>query len=394
MPTNRNSEYFWALKDVSFDVQKGDVVGIIGRNGAGKSTLLKILSRITDPTEGHAEIYGRVGSLLEVGTGFHPELTGRENIYLSGSIIGMKKSEIDSKFDDIVKFAETEQFLDTPVKHYSSGMQVRLGFAVAAHLEPEILIVDEVLAVGDIAFQKKCLGKMEGVAKEGRTVLFVSHNLVAVNSLCNKSILLENGRIVASGNTNEIIEKYAKSATSISKQNLENRKDRSGDGKLIFTDIKFLDAKFNLANCYISGQDVKIAIAYKTKDGKPLNNVYVAFSIKDQFGTQLTHVCNETSQKNFDIVPSRGYFVCSIPKLPLVSGLYRLNIMCQVNGIISDWVVDTSELIVEAGDFYGSGANRDRDQSIFLMDYSWSISDQELSNIVLKPNSFDNNKSG
>src|SRR5687768_14793385 len=190
-------ETIWALKDISYEIKRGEVVGIIGRNGAGKSTLLKILSRITKPTRGYADIYGRVGSLLEVGTGFHPELTGRENIYLNGAILGMKKADIRRKFDEIVSFAEVEQYIDTPVKRYSSGMYTRLAFAVAAHLEPEILIVDEVLAVGDAAFQKKCLGKMNDVSREGRTVLFVSHNLTAVRSLCSRVILLRNGSIVA-----------------------------------------------------------------------------------------------------------------------------------------------------------------------------------------------------
>jgi len=204
-------EGFWALKDVSFDVEQGEVVGIIGRNGAGKSTLLKILSRITTPTEGTVELHGRVGSLLEVGTGFHPELTGRENVYLSGSIMGMKRREIDAKFDDIVKFSEIEKFLDTPVKRYSSGMYVRLAFAVAAHLEPEILLVDEVLAVGDVGFQKKCLGKMGDVAKEGRTVLFVSHNIGAIHNLCRQCILLDHGRVLQKGESNEVINFYVAS---------------------------------------------------------------------------------------------------------------------------------------------------------------------------------------
>jgi lipopolysaccharide transport system ATP-binding protein len=203
-----SNSYVWALKDVSFEVKRGEIVGIIGRNGAGKTTLLKILSRVTEPTEGYAEIHGRVGSLLEVGTGFHPELTGRENIYLSGIILGMKKAEIDRKFDEIVAFAEIEKFLDTPVKYYSSGMYVRLAFAVAAHLEPEILLVDEVLAVGDAAFQKKCLGKMGEVAKEGRTVLFVSHNIGAIAELCQRGILLDTGRIVVSGRTEDVIKTY------------------------------------------------------------------------------------------------------------------------------------------------------------------------------------------
>jgi lipopolysaccharide transport system ATP-binding protein len=211
---NPPKEGFWALKNVSFDVNQGEVVGIIGRNGAGKSTLLKILSRITSPTEGIIELHGRVGSLLEVGTGFHQELTGRENIFLSGSILGMKKSEIQEKFDEIVKFAEIKTFIDTPVKRYSSGMYVRLAFAVAAYLDPEILIVDEVLAVGDIAFQKKCLGKMGEIAKGGRTVLFVSHNMGAIRSLCGSAIWLDNGQIVKEGASDEVVRSYEESQTN------------------------------------------------------------------------------------------------------------------------------------------------------------------------------------
>jgi len=204
----RESEILWALKDVSFEVQPGEVVGIVGRNGAGKSTLLKILSQITDPTSGEIDLYGRVASLLEVGTGFHPELTGRENIYLNGALLGMRKAEIERKFDEIVAFSEVEQFLDTPVKRYSSGMYVRLAFAVAAHLEPEILVVDEVLAVGDAEFQRKCLGKMSDVAKRGRTVLFVSHNMPAVKSLCQRAILLSAGQVALEGDVNTVVNKY------------------------------------------------------------------------------------------------------------------------------------------------------------------------------------------
>jgi lipopolysaccharide transport system ATP-binding protein len=207
-------EIIWALKDISFEVKRGEVIGIIGRNGAGKSTLLKILSRITEPTEGYADIYGRVGSLLEVGTGFHQELTGRENIYLNGAILGMTRSEIDQKFDEIVSFAEVEKFTDTPVKHYSSGMRLRLGFAVAAHLEPEILLVDEVLAVGDVLFQKKCLNKMQDVGQQGRTVLFVSHNMAAITRLCERVILLDEGRVVEDGPSNQVVGTYLTSETS------------------------------------------------------------------------------------------------------------------------------------------------------------------------------------
>jgi homopolymeric O-antigen transport system ATP-binding protein len=208
----RTTSAIWALKDVSFEIKQGEVVGVIGRNGAGKSTLLKILSRITEPTEGYVDVYGRVGSLIEVGTGFHPELTGRENVYLNGSIIGMKKCEIDRKFDEIVAFAEVERFLDTPVKYYSSGMHMRLAFAVAAHLEPEVLLVDEVLAVGDAAFQKKCLGKMESVAKDGRTVVFVSHNMPIVRSLCQRCVVLKEGRLITSGPVGECTIDYLSSS--------------------------------------------------------------------------------------------------------------------------------------------------------------------------------------
>jgi lipopolysaccharide transport system ATP-binding protein len=208
------TEWFWALRDISFEVEPGEVVGIIGRNGAGKSTLLKILSRITEPTKGKVELYGRVGSLLEVGTGFHPELTGRENVYLNGAILGMKRSEVAKKFDEIVEFAEIEKFLDTPVKKYSSGMYVRLAFAVAAHLEPEILIVDEVLAVGDFAFQKKCLGKMNKSASEGRTILFVSHSIAAVRKFCNRAILLNDGNIKKIGDVDSVLKTYIETGIS------------------------------------------------------------------------------------------------------------------------------------------------------------------------------------
>src|SRR5208283_4450154 len=236
-------EGFWALKDVSFDVEPGEVVGIIGRNGAEKSTLLKILSRITSPTEGTVELHGRVGSLLEVGTGFHPELTGRENIYLSGSILGMKRREIDARLDEIVKFSGVEKFLDTPVKRYSSGMQVRLGFSVAAFLEPEILIVDEVLAVGDAQFQKKCLGKMDQVSKgEGRTVLFVSHNMSMISSLCDTGILLEKGAIRTSGMIDEVINAYLNT-------------DQIGNGEIVFTTHLPGDNKANLRSVRIVGSD-------------------------------------------------------------------------------------------------------------------------------------------
>ena len=257
------NETIWAMKDVSFDVKKGEVVGIIGRNGSGKTTLLKILSRITEPTEGYAEIKGRVGSLLEVGTGFHPELTGRENIYLNGAILGMKRAEIDQRFDEIVAFSEIEKFLDTPVKRYSSGMYVRLAFSVAAHLEPEILLVDEVLAVGDAAFQKKCLGKMGDVASEGRTVLFVSHNMAAVRNICPRAIWLEGGSVLQSGDTLAVTEAYLRKSL---------RADSLADVAALINSLP-PDSAFRLeavevrqnsrpGNVVVNGQPVEIEIRY------------------------------------------------------------------------------------------------------------------------------------
>ncbi|HEY9851377.1 MAG TPA: ABC transporter ATP-binding protein [Leptolyngbyaceae cyanobacterium] len=261
-----NFEEFWALKDISFEIKQGDRVGIIGRNGAGKSTLLKVLSRITEPTQGRISIKGRVASLLEVGTGFHPELTGRENIYLNGAILGMSKAEIKKKFDEIVAFAEVEKFLDTPVKRYSSGMYVRLAFAVAAHLEPEILVVDEVLAVGDAAFQKKCLGKMEDVGREGRTVLFVSHNMSAVRQLCNKAYLLAMGKIAYFGTSSEAIIKYMEGAVSlfdkINNQKIYNHLQSDGRAEIEKIIINNKPSVEVLVSIY---DKIKISIDYSVK---------------------------------------------------------------------------------------------------------------------------------
>jgi lipopolysaccharide transport system ATP-binding protein len=281
-------EEFWALKDVSFDIQQGDRVGIIGRNGAGKSTLLKILSRITEPTSGKVSIKGRVASLLEVGTGFHPELTGRENIFLNGAILGMSKAEIKSKFDAIVAFAEVEKFLDTPVKRYSSGMYVRLAFAVAAHLEPEILIVDEVLAVGDAQFQKKCLGKMDDVGKEGRTVLFVSHNIAAINRLCTKCVYLEHGEVASIGTTSAVVESYLSAGFS------------TQSGEVIFTGgeneiIRMISARTvgiegTPKSVFRSDEDIRVTITYQVTCQVAGLSVHVGiWTLEEEF---LWHVCD------------------------------------------------------------------------------------------------------
>ena len=293
---NGSSRFIWALKDINFEVRQGEVVGLIGRNGAGKSTLLKILARITRPTAGYAEIHGRVGSLLEVGTGFHPELTGRENVYMSGAILGMRKAEIERKFDEIVAFAEVERFLDTPLKHYSSGMQMRLAFAVAAHLEPEILLVDEVLAVGDLQFQKKCLGKMGDIAKSGRTIVFVSHNVGAINTLCSRAILLRRGGVEADGATTEVTTRYYSEVLEVlSNESALESRARTGSGKARFCDIKIearglrgepLDASY-------PGSDLLIKLRIESQ--RDILSSNVAVIISDSTGFRLIDV--NTAQK-------------------------------------------------------------------------------------------------
>jgi lipopolysaccharide transport system ATP-binding protein len=371
-----SSEMIWALKDVSFDVQPGEVIGLIGRNGAGKSTLLKILSRITEPTEGKIELRGRVASLLEVGTGFHPELTGRENIYLNGVILGMKKAEIDRKFDEIVAFAEIEKFLDTPVKHYSSGMYVRLAFAVAAHLEPEILLVDEVLAVGDGAFQKKCLGKMGEVAKQGRTVLFVSHNMAAVEGLCHKAYLLDGGRLTMSGKTDEVVTAYLSAFQGSAIQPLDECVDRQGDGRLRLTDIKFLSSNGRAAAVIRSGEDFEISIGYRS-DAASLKNIALSAGIFTVNGQCMLLLSNEMVGVDFDSIPLHGRFTCLVKRLPLSSGQYYLNLYCEVNGIIADWIQEAVFLTVEAGDFFGTGRLPPQTHGGVLVPQRWRLTNEE-----------------
>lgn len=369
---NSQSEIFWALKDVSFEVKQGEVVGVIGSNGAGKSTLLKILSRITKPTEGRAEIYGRVVSLLEVGTGFHPELTGRENVYLNGAILGMKKAEIDRKFDEIVDFSGVEKFIDTPVKHYSSGMSVRLAFAVAAHLEPEILIVDEVLAVGDATFQKKCLGKIENVARAGRTVLIVSHNMPTIQGLCSKCFLLKGGQIIAKGSPRSVVEQYCADVSSNTSTPLWQRKDRKGTGEIRFIDASILDANGRRIDVALSGQDVNIAVSYRARDDKPISGLDVHIGFFSTFGQYMFTCSSEESGHPFDLFPSSGQVTCHIPELPLTPGAYVFNLFSTVRGVVSDWVQQVGPLTVTAGDYFGTGKLKDHEQG-FLVKHKWSI---------------------
>ena len=325
----------WALKDVSFTVEPGDVLGIIGRNGAGKSTLLKILSRITEPTAGFADIYGRVGSLLEVGTGFHPELTGRENIYLNGAILGMRKSEIDNKFDEIVAFAEVEKFLDTPVKHYSSGMYVRLAFSVAAHLEPEILLVDEVLAVGDIAFQKKCLGKMGDVAQEGRTVLFVSHNMGLMQTLCERGIYLDEGSIQVDSSINQAVNAYLETLEKVGSQNLIDRTDRQGKGRVRLVGLEIMDENGSLTTALTTGCPARFVFHVSGIIG----GISCVFTIFNQLGQRLMALKSDAPGPEDVHDPGFGNkFVCDIDELFLLPGRYRINVLIKGGGEWQDHI--------------------------------------------------------
>jgi len=359
--TSHQPNSIWALKNVSFEVKRGEAVGIIGRNGSGKSTLLKILSRITAPTEGHAEIHGRVGSLLEVGTGFHPELTGRENIYLNGAVLGMRKAEVERKFDEISAFAEIEKFLDTPVKRYSSGMYVRLAFAVAAHLEPEILVVDEVLAVGDAQFQKKCLGKMSNVASEGRTVLFVSHNMAAVQRLCSRSVLLESGRLDFQGASHEVVQQYLGYDQRGQAVSFWEDLERAPGNELArLHAVRILNASGAVTPEIRTDQDFLIQVTYYVKkDGLRPGATAILFN---QEGTCIFSSVSNHEERWHEKPHPIGLYrsSCRVPKSLLSDGEYRLTVIlwegyyqliCREDNVASLRVVDAGEV---RGDYTGS----------------------------------------
>lgn len=366
-------EEFWALNDVSFEINQGDRVGIIGRNGAGKSTLLKILSRITPPTSGKIEYYGRMASLLEVGTGFHGDLTGRENIYLNGSILGMSKQEIDKKFDEIVAFSEIEKFLDTPVKRYSSGMYVRLAFAVAAHLDSDILIVDEVLAVGDAAFQKKCLGKMNDISSnEGRTILFVSHQMNTLQALCNKGMVLHKGQVSLNVSSADIaIKHYMQLANQVARSAVADRTDRVGEGGIKVTNISFFHS-LQATEELITGQDFTIQVSYECKANYVANNVNVALAIYGDDGVLYTVLNSENTGTTFQNVKGNGTFMCTLNKLPLMEGSYFINVSISENSVMQDWVQEAVFVNVIAGDFYGTGKINPSSHKSILIENSWS----------------------
>jgi lipopolysaccharide transport system ATP-binding protein len=372
--TNK-AEFIWALKDVSLDVKQGEVVGIIGRNGAGKSTLLKILSKITEPTEGRVEFYGRVGSLLEVGTGFHPELTGHENIYLYGTILGMDRWEVTRKFDEIVAFAELEKFIDTPVKRYSSGMYMRLAFAVAAHLEPEILMVDEVLAVGDAAFQKKCLGKMGDVAMEGRTVLFVSHNMGAVESLCSKGILLESGKKTSEGEIHGVVSEYLSRHYENTENSLKNCK-RLGNGKIRILDFCLESPDGRALKVAKSGEPVVLCFDFENLKCTPDERVSFGFGFLTDKEYGLFNYQSKFSDVYFQGLPRRGRAKCIISHLDLSPGNYLLESYTVVSGDAADWPQALLPVTVVGADFYGTGNPNLSTWGPMLVKGKWSVAEQ------------------
>lgn len=358
--TKAESNYVWALSDINFEVKEGEVLGIIGKNGAGKSTLLKILSRVTNPTTGEIKTKGRIASLLEVGTGFHPELTGRENIYLNGAILGMTRSEIKLKEDEIIEFSGCERYVDTPVKRYSSGMRVRLAFAVAAHLEPDILVIDEVLAVGDAEFQKKAIGKMQDISNtDGRTVLFVSHNMAAIKNLCTRAIVLEHGRVVFEGTQNDAVNHYLSAEKERNKISLEQRTDRQGNQKLKVVEVSFFNEKGNQIYEVISGEYLKIQVKLLKQEPVDYDRLFVGINFIDQNMNFVLTYLNDEMGYSFKKLQDKNTFELVIPNLYLRARDYNLRVIITEKDTnphnFIDIIENAAGLTVLAGDIWKSG---------------------------------------
>jgi homopolymeric O-antigen transport system ATP-binding protein len=365
---HRRHRTIWALDDVSFEIKAGDVVGIVGRNGAGKSTLLKIISRITEPTSGRLGVNGRVGALLEVGTGFHPELTGRENVFLYGSILGMHRSDIRRRFAEIVEFAEVERFLDTPIKRYSSGMQVRLAFAVAAHLEPDLLLVDEVLAVGDVAFQKKCLGRMGEVAGEGRTVLFVSHNMAVMQALCRRGILLDGGRVAHDGTIREAVSRYLRHLERAMTTDLGERLDRSGWHEVNLTRIR-IGGGIDGDGTLVTGAPASFTFELD----RFLPSTFCGFVVYDNLGHPVVEFRSSIGGPgDVDTMGASNTFICEIDELPLVPGRYRIDVEIWAQNDLQDGIESAMIFDVEQGVLAGRPVSADEHRGPIAVVHRWT----------------------
>lgn len=364
---HKGLEEFWALKDISFQVTEGSRIGIIGRNGAGKSTLLKVLSKITEPTSGRASIKGRIISLLEVGTGFHPELTGKENIFLNGAILGMRRAEIKTKFDAIVDFANIERFLDTPVKRYSSGMYVRLAFSIAAHLDADILLVDEVLAVGDLEFQKKCIEKMSQIATDGKTILFVSHNLSVIASFCETGIVLDNGKIIMMGSVNEALSEYKKLTNTVSKTEQIGQKPT---GLLRLISIKAVDSGNNPIEFVKSGNPVELVLQIENI-GKKAGLASIHYALHTEDNIRLFYCGTDLAGRKFRANPGLNSFRLEIPRFPFPGGIYHHFIVICFDGQDSHRIPDGGELLVAPGDFFTTAADPPSKLGLILVDHNW-----------------------
>ena len=367
--TKGSSDYVWALKDINMEIKQGDVVGIIGKNGAGKSTLLKLLSRVTAPTTGTISYKGRIASLLEVGTGFHPELTGRENIYMNGAIMGMNKAEITRKLDEIVDFSGCERYLDTPVKRYSSGMTVRLGFAIAAHIEPDILVVDEVLAVGDAEFQKKAIGKMQDVSRgEGRTVLFVSHNMAAVKNLCKTGYILKNGMVEYRGAIEGVIDRYLTEQEQRSQLALNEVVDRMGNGAIRLFDIQFADRNGNVKDHFNVGDEFVIKVKITTtKRYENSGTSQLDIGINNSLGERVTWLSTYLYSDKIEL--KEGCVSFYIPKLMLNEGSYNVNLCSLVDGELADWVGNVAKFQVDYNDYFRNGRVMPPNQGYYITDF-------------------------
>ena len=369
---------FWALRNISFDIKHGETVGVIGRNGAGKSTLLKILSRITIPTTGSVSITGRMGSLLEVGTGFHPELSGRDNVYLNGVILGMSREEVSRRFDEIVEFSELEQFIDTPVKRYSSGMRVRLAFSVAALLEPEILLLDEVLAVGDIRFQAKCLKRIQELVAGGRTIILVAHNMGSIVNFCDRVIWLEKGQIRFDGEAEVGAEEYRKEMVSsgalTDAKNELHIAERMGSGDFLIHHVEIVDEKGNALSTVECGASCAIKIHYQKMTDKKIDpkNILAAIIVHGEQMERIFGAANNFSGEKLLPFPDSGTLLCKLPKLPLLPGDYSLRVGLKINGDLVDKILTGRILVVRGGDFFGSNRMPNREVTPLCVASSWS----------------------